>query len=108
MQMQSGKRVASFERAFRRAVCGVVLVIEEFSHRHALPRRIDELRTAIADLPLPAEERARALQRIQNTHRYLAAGENGAAVYELKALLQGLTGWAKENESLAFAHTLPV
>lgn len=109
MQMQSDKRVTSMERAFRNAVREVLLVIDEFSDGHALPRGIDELRTAIAALPLPADERSSALQRIRNTHRYLAAGEKGAAIYELRALLQCLSGWAEENDqSLAFAPTLSV
>lgn len=101
MKMQSSKRVASIERAFRNSFRGVLSVIDEFSDRHTLTCRIDDLCTEIAALPLPANERRSALQRIRNAHRYVAAGEKGAAVYELRALLQGLSGWAQESLGIA-------
>ncbi len=104
MQMLAGKRVAPMERAFRNAVRAILLMIDEFSNRHALTSQIEDLRTAIAALPLPADKRGSAMQRIRNAQRYVAAGENGAAVYELKALLHGLSGWAQEgNQAPEFA-----
>lgn len=99
MQMQSSKRVASIERAFHNAVRRILLLIEEFSNQPPLTCRIEDLRTVIAALPLEADERGSALQRIRNTHRYLAAGETGAAVYELRALLQALSAWSQENDT---------
>ncbi len=104
MQMLAGERFASMDRAFLNAVRSVLLMIDEFSHRHPLTSQIDDLRGAIADLALPADKHGCAMQRIRNIHRYLAAGENGAAIYELRALLQGLSEWAKaNNDALAFA-----
>jgi hypothetical protein len=94
MQMQTGKRLASIEWAFRDALWRLLMVIDEMSDRRTRTCTIEHLRTAIAALPLPSDERLGALQRIQNTHRFLAADEKGAAVYELRALLQGLSGQA--------------
>ena len=108
MQVESGKGFASIERAFRDALWRVLLVIDELSDRRTMSCTIDHLRIAIAALPLPSDERSGALQRIRNTHRFLAADEKGAAVYELRALLQCLSGQAQRDESLGTASTLPV
>jgi hypothetical protein len=94
MQMQPRKRFASIEWAFRDALWRVLVVIDELSDRRTMTCTIDHLRTAIAALPLSSDERSGALQRIRNTRRFLAADEKGAAVYELRALLQGLAGQA--------------
>ena len=95
--MQSGKRVSSIERAFRDAGRRVLLVIDEFSDSRTFSLRLDDLRALIEALPLAPDELCKAQQRIRNTYRYSAAGERGAAVYELRALLQGLSAWAHES-----------
>ena len=97
MQVPSGKRVSSIERAFRDAVRRVLLVIDELSDSSTLTDRLDDLRALVDALPLAPDELCKAQQRIRNTYRYSAAGERGAAVYELKALLHGLSAWAHES-----------
>lgn len=56
-------------------------------------RMLERTRDLLAALPLTTDEHARATCSVANVQRYLASGERGAAIYELRLLAGTVAGW---------------
>jgi hypothetical protein len=73
-----------FDKALQR-------LLDAVQAKQATGDGLDNLRRALESLPLSSEEFATAVNHLDNAGRYLAAGECGAARFELR-LLRSLTG----------------